>query len=106
MADTFLPIALTAAASSVSRRPVIKTYAPSFTNCCAVARPMPLLPPVMSAIFLPACPWSRLHDALPICQGIARTDDERLVSFQSIENFDLLSEIAAERNALRFDDPV
>ncbi len=26
--------------------------APSFTNCFAVARPMPLLPPVMSAIFL------------------------------------------------------
>ena len=31
--------------------PVMKTYAPSFTNCLAVARPMPLLPPVMSAIF-------------------------------------------------------
>src|SRR5437870_5315627 len=27
----------------------MKTYAPSFTNCFAVARPMPLLPPVMSA---------------------------------------------------------
>jgi hypothetical protein len=34
-----------------SRRPVMKTYAPSCTNCFAVARPMPLLPPVMSAIF-------------------------------------------------------
>src|SRR5207249_4917141 len=32
----------------------MKTYAPSFTNCFAVARPMPLLPPVMSAIF-PSC---------------------------------------------------
>ena len=29
----------------------MKTYAPSCTNCFAVARPMPLLPPVMSAIF-------------------------------------------------------
>jgi hypothetical protein len=31
--------------------PVMKTNAPSFTNCFAVARPMPLLPPVMSVIF-------------------------------------------------------
>ena len=31
--------------------PVMKTYAGSFTNCFAVARPMPLLPSVMSAIF-------------------------------------------------------
>ena len=48
---TLLPISLTAAANSGSRRPVMKTYAPSFTNCFAVARPMPLLPPVMRAIF-------------------------------------------------------
>ena len=44
-------ISLTAAPSSASRRPVMKRYAPSFTNCFAVARPMPLLPPVMSSIF-------------------------------------------------------
>src|SRR6267142_2438565 len=48
---TWPPISLTAAANSGSRRPVMKTYAPSCTNCFAVARPMPLLPPVMRAIF-------------------------------------------------------
>jgi len=39
---TLLPISLIAAANSRSRRPVMKTYAPSLTNCFAVARPMPL----------------------------------------------------------------
>src|SRR5260370_14588116 len=29
----------------------MNTYAPSFTNCCAVANPIPLLPPVISATF-------------------------------------------------------
>src|ERR1700722_1470344 len=29
----------------------MKTYAPSATNRCAVARPIPLLPPVMTATF-------------------------------------------------------
>src|SRR3989442_15243560 len=53
---TFLPISFTAAANSGSRRPVMKTYAPSFTNCLAVARPMPLLPPVMSASFPSSLP--------------------------------------------------
>src|SRR5215467_4084875 len=46
----------TAAASSDSRRPVIKTYAPSFTNRFAVASPMPVLPPVTSATFLSSLP--------------------------------------------------
>src|SRR6267378_3119401 len=50
-AVTFRPISLTAAANSGSRRPVMKTCAPSLTNCFAVAKPMPLLPPVMSAVF-------------------------------------------------------
>src|ERR1700716_1277789 len=53
---TFLPISFTAAANSGSRRPVMKMYAPSFTNCFAVARPMPLLPPVMSASFPSSLP--------------------------------------------------
>src|SRR5256885_10790563 len=47
----FFLTSVTAVANSGSRRPVMKTYAPSFTNCCAVARPMPLLPRVMRAIF-------------------------------------------------------
>src|SRR5262245_1317037 len=46
---TFLPICVTAASRSACRRPVMKTWAPSATNRRAVARPMPLLPPVMTA---------------------------------------------------------
>src|SRR6202034_2313376 len=46
---TFFPISFTAASSSAWRRPVMKTYAPSATNRRAVARPMPLLPPVTTA---------------------------------------------------------
>src|SRR6266436_6166551 len=34
----------------------MKTYAPSFTNCFAVARPMPLLPPVTRAVFPSSLP--------------------------------------------------
>jgi hypothetical protein len=37
-----------------SRRPAMKTYAPSFTKCFAVARPIPLFRPVIRTIFLPA----------------------------------------------------
>jgi hypothetical protein len=44
------PIASTALSNSSWRRPVIKTYAPSSTNRFAVANPMPLLPPVITAI--------------------------------------------------------
>src|ERR1700733_8109225 len=42
---------LAAEANSFSRRPVMKTYAPSATKRFAVARPIPLVPPVTSAIF-------------------------------------------------------
>ena len=34
----------------------MKTYAPSFTNRFAVASPMPLVPPVTSAIFPSSLP--------------------------------------------------
>src|SRR5688572_3240756 len=34
----------------------MKTYAPSLTNAFAVARPMPLLPPVRSATFASSLP--------------------------------------------------
>src|ERR1022692_344808 len=37
--------------SSFSRRPVITTCAPSSTKRLAVAKPIPLLPPVITAIF-------------------------------------------------------
>src|SRR6201987_530551 len=51
MAVTWPLISFAAASSSASRRPVTKTYAPSLTKRCAVARPIPAVPPVTSAIF-------------------------------------------------------
>ena len=50
-AVTLLPTRAAASSSSFWRRPVMKTCAPSATKRCAVTRPMPLLPPVMRAIF-------------------------------------------------------
>src|SRR5580692_11516072 len=47
---------LTAEANSFSRRPVMKTYAPSATKRFAVARPIPLVPPVTSAILRSSLP--------------------------------------------------
>src|SRR5271168_5334153 len=44
-----LPISFSAASSCAWRRPVMKTYAPSATNLFAVANPMPLFPPVITA---------------------------------------------------------
>src|SRR5882757_9606972 len=49
MPVTLLPISFSAASSSAGRRPVINTCAPSATNRFAVARPMPLFPPVTTA---------------------------------------------------------
>jgi hypothetical protein len=60
---TFLPMSFTAASNPDCLRPVIKTNAPSSTSCFAVARPIPLLPPVMSATFLRAYPWFHLLGA-------------------------------------------
>src|ERR1044071_8634646 len=48
---TFLPIKAAASFNSFSRRPVITTCAPSSTKRLAVAKPIPLFPPVMTAIF-------------------------------------------------------
>src|ERR1700677_4192002 len=47
----FLLMNAGASFSSFSRRPVITTYAPSSTKRLAVAKPIPLLPPVTTAIF-------------------------------------------------------
>jgi hypothetical protein len=44
------PIAATAVSSSTGRLPVMKTKAPSSAKSFAVANPMPLVPPVISAI--------------------------------------------------------
>src|SRR5579864_3960662 len=55
---TFLPISLTAALNSASRRPVMKTYAPSATKRVAAASPMPLVPPVIKPIFPSSLPMA------------------------------------------------
>jgi hypothetical protein len=52
IAATFFPISLTALSNSAWRRPVIKTNAPSATKRLAAARPIPLLPPVITATYL------------------------------------------------------
>src|SRR5580658_2240975 len=57
------PILAAAASSASLRLPVIYTVAPSFTNAFAVAKPMPLLPPVMTATF----PSSRFTEHLLDC---------------------------------------
>src|SRR5262249_24832165 len=46
---TCLPICVTASSSSICRRPVMKTCAPSAPSRRAAARPMPLFPRVMTA---------------------------------------------------------
>src|SRR5579871_6546940 len=64
---TFLPIKAAASFNSFSRRPVITTCAPSSTKRLAVAKPIPLLPPVMTATlpssffmtFILRCAWAR-----------------------------------------------
>src|SRR5277367_13268 len=63
----------------------MKTYAPSATNRCAVARPMPLLPPVITATF---------PSSLPI----------GLSCFRSAELDQVLEDEPAPRAAPRFDD--
>ena len=61
MAVTFFSSSCLTAASSASwRRPVIKTYAPSARNSCAVAKPIPSDPPVISATFPSSLPVSNL----------------------------------------------
>src|ERR1700691_4664613 len=47
---------VTASFSSFSRRPVITTWAPSSTKRLAVARPIPLLPPVITATLPSSAP--------------------------------------------------
>lgn len=50
------PIPATALASSAARRPMTKTLAPSAAKHLAVARPMPVEPPVMTAILPSSMP--------------------------------------------------
>src|SRR5271170_3167912 len=62
----------------------MKTYAPSATKRCAVARPIPLLPPVMTATF----PASLLMNSLLIdfLFLAAGTDDLQLIETQLCHN--------------------
>ena len=50
IATAFGPSSFAAACSVCLLRPVMATFAPSATNSFAVARPMPLFPPVMNAV--------------------------------------------------------
>src|ERR1700684_3474795 len=64
--------------SSFSRRPVITTSAPSSTKRLAVAKPIPLLPPVITAIF-PAnfCPMLLLI-CCPLVDRTLRAPNNRM----------------------------
>src|ERR1700686_3276813 len=64
--------------SSFSRRPVITTCAPSSTKRLAVAKPIPLLPPVITAIF-PAnfCPMLLLI-CCPLVDRTLRAPNNRM----------------------------
>ena len=66
----------------------MKTYAPSFeTNRCAVARPMPLLPPVMTATF----PSSFFMISLLMLVGFKFVSVERIDSkFPTLPILDIL----------------
>src|ERR1700683_5146012 len=69
MPVTLLPISFAAASSSAGRRPGMNTYAPSATNRFAVARPMPLLPPVTSAILPSSFPLIVIAPYLALSKG-------------------------------------
>src|ERR1700735_1750713 len=79
----FLPISFTAASSSDWRRQVRKTYAPSATNRFAVARPMPLFPPVTTATLPSSFPLI-VNCSLPVLSIVIRGG--RLNGFGRPEN--------------------
>ena len=62
----------------IARRSVTKASAPSLTNCFVVARPIPLLPPVMSAIFPQAFPY--IFSLFKCLQYPANRSDRRNIS--------------------------
>src|SRR4029077_13877863 len=99
-AVTWPLISFAAESSSACLRPVTKTYAPSLTKRCAVARPIPAVPPVTSAIFPSSLPdicfpsWS-------CCQSVPKSTHlgEALAEFRN-EQLRLLesSEVASLGN--------
>jgi len=59
--------------------PGYEDYAPSSTNCFAVARPMPLVPPVMSANFSFELTHLSLHSCfLPFYASVGRSLGHKL----------------------------
>src|SRR4029077_1626957 len=86
-AVTWPLISFAAASRSASRRPVTKTYAPSLTKRCAVARPIPAVPPVTSAIFPSSLPdicfpswscWQSVPLSTHLCETLAQFANEQL----------------------------
>src|SRR5882672_4259702 len=72
--ETLAPIAFTASSSSFWRRPVMKTWAPSLTKSCAVANPIPSVPPVMTAVL----PSSFLVIVFSVIAQLSRTFRARM----------------------------
>src|SRR5438309_6924827 len=103
---TFLPISFTAAANSGSRRPVMKTYAPSFTNSFAVARPMPLLPPVMRAVLPSSLPMT-FSSVVGTVVRRARAKGLAAARYYEIRDDDLNGLVVlVERRRSRLDQPL
>ena len=75
---------LTAEANSFSRRPVMKTYAPSATKRFAVARPNPLVPPVTNVI-LPSSLPVIFSSVVIECTGTPVTLWTGDISYNSLE---------------------
>src|SRR5579863_1800889 len=98
-AVTWPLITFAAESSSACRRPVMKTCAPSLTKRCAVARPIPAVPPVTSAIFPSSFP--DICFLLVLLQELLQSTHlgEALAEFRN-EQLRLLegSEVASLRN--------
>src|ERR1700723_3260718 len=71
-------MAFTASSSSLWRRPVMKTYAPSLANSFAVAKPIPSVPPVMTATF----PCSFLSSAIDVSPSLERSHSSPIQSWE------------------------
>src|SRR6266404_4761364 len=99
-AVTWPLISFAAASSSACLRPVTKTYAPSLTKRWAVARPIPAVPPVTSAIFPSSLPDIQIPSS-SCCQSFAQSTQlsEALAQF-GYEQLGLLerSEVTALGN--------
>src|SRR6266436_424939 len=105
-AVTWPLISFAAESSSACLRPVTKTYAPSLTKRCAVARPIPAVPPVTSAVFPSSLPDIRFP-SWSCCQSVPQSTQlgEALAQFRN-EQLRLLesSEVTALRNLVPIEE--